>query len=220
MVNIVLFGETCVGKSSVINMIAGHNVVRQTYPSGPKHPFEFEEYELVGGDRKYHIYDVTGVCEGFDGLVHPDQVDENLTNLERELVKAGRIHLLLHCIRGPRFRRAWLKNHQIFHSTIFRKQVPIAVIVTGLENHEEDMEQWWGTNGRELLRQMHFDAHACVTTLDANRVDSPVLKLRCAESRKTIISLITKTYSHPGQDWRAHQNPWLAAVFQDLRVAI
>ncbi|KAH7889072.1 hypothetical protein F5I97DRAFT_1858070 [Phlebopus sp. FC_14] len=218
--NVVIFGESGVGKSSIISMIAGRSVARQTFPRGSRCPFEFEKYQFVINGGGYHIWDTAGLDDDFDGPAFPDRVNANLNNFERELVKAGRIDLLLHCVRGARFRSAWLKNHQIFHSTIFRRQVPIAVIVTGLENHEEEMEHWWRVNGRELLRQMHIDAHACITTLDPNTIDSPVLKLRCVESRETVISLITKTYCHPSRNWTAQQNAWFAAAFQDLRVVM
>ncbi|OAX32346.1 hypothetical protein K503DRAFT_844436 [Rhizopogon vinicolor AM-OR11-026] len=45
-------------------------------------------------------------------------------------------------------------------------EVPIVVIVTGLEHYEPDMECWWSTNGKQFTDPgMHFQGHECVTTL-------------------------------------------------------
>ncbi|KAH7888942.1 P-loop containing nucleoside triphosphate hydrolase protein [Phlebopus sp. FC_14] len=213
--NVVVFGESGVGKSSLINMVAGRSLA-QTSSGVLGCTFQHTKYEVDIHDRRYVIWDTAGLDEGTQGTVPAEQAEANLKLLLRELIKANGIDLLIYCVRGFRIRKALLNNYNIFYSAICRKKVPIVVVVTGLENQEEEMEDWWIANEREFTElKMHFDGHACVTTLDANGVNSPALRQRCVDSRKTILSLITDTCSR--DRWGTG---WLKAALTDVKAII
>ncbi|KAG9310967.1 hypothetical protein JVU11DRAFT_8845 [Chiua virens] len=35
------------------------------------------------------------------------------------------------------------RNYNLFHAAVCRKKIPVVLVVTGLENSEGDMENWW-----------------------------------------------------------------------------
>ncbi|KIJ68044.1 hypothetical protein HYDPIDRAFT_37613 [Hydnomerulius pinastri MD-312] len=216
--NIVVFGESGIGKSSLINLIAGRSVAA-TSSSAFGCTFEHKKYELEIEGIPCTIWDTTGLDEGSQGRIPAETAEANLKRLLHDLMKANGIDLLIYCVRGSRLRKTLLNNYNIFYSAICRKKVPIAIVVTGLENYEGEMEEWWAANEAEFAAlKMHFDGHACVTTLDIAKVNSPALKERCDDSRKTVLSLISNTYSR--DQWGTKQENWLAIALADIRAII
>jgi hypothetical protein len=123
------------------------------------------------------------------------------------------ISLLVYCVRSVRVSRALLRNYNLFYSAICRKKVPIVVVVTGLENQDPTMDSWWDTNGGEFKRcGMHFEDHACVTTLRKHPDIPGVFTQRITESRENLRALILNNCSK----WTADAN-WLALSFADVR---
>ena len=140
----------------------------------------------------------------------------NLKQLLRDLTKAHGIHLLVYCIRASRLRKTLLGNYNLFYSAVCRKKVPIVAVVTGLENYEEQMADWWNANETEFaMLKMHFDGHACVTTLNVDKVNSPILKKRCHASRQAVLSLIASACAR--DRWGAEQESWVSAALADVR---
>lgn len=89
-------------------------------------------------------------------------------------------------------------------------------VVTGLENYEEEMANWWAANETEFATlNMYFDGHACVTTLNADKVNSPILKQRCHASRQAVLSLIASTCAR--DRWGVEQQGWVLAALADVR---
>jgi hypothetical protein len=169
--------------------------------------------ELPG--EKFVLFDTVGLDEGTAGTVPAAEAEANLKSLLRELMSPGSngIGLLVYCVRSVRVSRALLRNYNLFYSAICRKKVPIVVVVTGLENQEPDMESWWYANGREFKRcGMHFEDHACVTTLRKHPGIPDVFTQRITESRENLRTLIL----HNCSEWVADTS-WLALSFADVR---
>ncbi|KAF9241816.1 hypothetical protein BU15DRAFT_73160 [Melanogaster broomeanus] len=119
---------------------------------------------------------------------------ENLTGLLRELIQAN---------GGSRLRKALLNGYNLFYSAICRKK-----------NQEGEMEDWWAANEAEFAAlKMHFDGHACVTTLVPEEGDSLILKQRCLASRETVLAMIANTCSR--DDRGTGQESWLAPAMAD-----
>ena len=163
------------------------------------------------------LFDTVGLNEGSAGTVPAAEAEENLKGLLRELMnpRSDGIGLLVYCVRSVRVSRALLRNYNLFYSAICRKKVPIVIVVTGLENQEPTMDSWWGSNGEEFKRcGMHFEDHACVTTL--HHLDIPdVFAQRIAESRDTLRSLILTNCS----EWKADES-WFKLSFAEVRNVI
>ncbi|KAH7923136.1 hypothetical protein BV22DRAFT_1016002, partial [Leucogyrophana mollusca] len=215
MRNLVVFGESGVGKSSLINICAGE-AVAETSSGAIGCTFEFTRYTITIDGETFGIWDTVGLDEGTYGKVPAEQAEDKLKKLLQELVKASGVDLLIYCVRGTRMRKVLQKNYALFYSVICRKKVPIVLVVTGLEHHQDDMEGWWRENGDEFRKlSMRFSDHACVTTLDPNVVQSGLLKDRCEQSRQAVRRLICKTVRT--EEWRAAEKSWIDAVVSDVR---
>ncbi|KAJ2924676.1 hypothetical protein H1R20_g12416, partial [Candolleomyces eurysporus] len=165
--NVVFFGETGVGKSSVINMFR-----EGTDPSDSELipissgavgcTFSSKGYRANVNEERYMLWDTAGLNEGIRGTVTHEKSVESLADLLCKL--GGKIHLLVYCIRGKRFRQVIQDNYDLFYGEICGSQVPIIAVVTGLENEEPDMENWWTENAWEFEKyQLRFDGHVCIT---------------------------------------------------------
>ncbi|RXW15613.1 hypothetical protein EST38_g10240 [Candolleomyces aberdarensis] len=165
--NIVFFGETGVGKSSVINMFRegtnqSDSEVIPISSGAVGCTFSSNGYEAVFNEERYMLWDTAGLNEGVRGTVTHRESVENLAMLLHNL--GGKIHLLVYCIRGKRFRQVIKDNYELFYRRFCRSQVPIVVVITGLENEEPDMENWWTENEWEFRKYgLAFKDHACIT---------------------------------------------------------
>lgn len=161
--NVVLFGETGVGKSSLINLMAGKEVAKVS-PDADACTLDSEEYGFEIGPTRIRMWDTVGLEE-------PDTISEDrcFTAIEKaiQLIKslsaAGGINLLLFCIRANRITVTIQNNYRLFYEVLGRKEVPVALVVTHLER-EQQMEDWWPRNEKILERYGIMAAgHACVT---------------------------------------------------------
>lgn len=211
--NVVIFGDSGSGKSSVINAIAQTQLAK-TSSSATGCTFAYARHKVEISGQTFVLFDTAGLNEGTAGTVPAAKADENLKSLLHELMnpKSDGIGLLVYCVRSTRARRALIRNYNVFYSAICRKKVPIVVVVTGLEN-EPDMESWWDTNGKEFKnRGMHFEDHACVTTLHKHSGISDVFTRRIEESSVTLRNLIVKNCS----DWVVDDS-WFKQSFTAVR---
>ncbi|KAH0827570.1 P-loop containing nucleoside triphosphate hydrolase protein [Lanmaoa asiatica] len=162
--NIILFGETGVGKSSVINLIAGRPIA-QTSPDVQGCTMSFKPYSFPVGGRTFHIWDTVGLEEPEMGANGYLPAIEQACELINHLTSQGGVDLLLFCIRGNRVTATTQSNYRLFYEVLCRSQVPIALVITHLER-EADMEKWWERNVESLERYgIKAAGHACVTGL-------------------------------------------------------
>ncbi|KAG1748195.1 P-loop containing nucleoside triphosphate hydrolase protein [Suillus lakei] len=214
--NVVIFGESGSGKSSVINAIAQSQLAK-TSSDATGCTFSYQRYTVEFSGQRYVLFDTAGLNEGNIGAVPAAKAEKELKSLLRGLMSPGSdgIGLLVYCVRSTRARQALIRNYNLFYSTICRKKVPIVVVVTGLEN-ETDMQSWWHTNAKEFKsRRMYFQDHACVTTLHRHPGISDVFTHRIAESRDIMRNLIVRNCS----EW-AVDDTWFKQSFADARKMI
>jgi len=212
--NVVIFGESGSGKSSVINAITQSRRAK-TSNSAAGCTFRFEKHEVDLSGERFVLFDTVGLDEGTAGTVPAAEAVENLKSLLRELMNAGSggIGLLVYCVRSVRIGRALLRNYNLFYSAICRKKVPIVIVVTGLENQVPTMDSWWDTNEKEFNNYgMHFEDHACVTTLQNHSEIADVFTQRITESSDKLRSLILNNCS----EWKADES-WLKLSLAEVR---
>jgi hypothetical protein len=112
-----------------------------------------------------------------------------LKTLLQDLKERDGIHLLVYCVRNARKTSALRRNYDLFHFKL--KEVPIALVVTGLEYQKPDMEAWWTKNEKILSdQQMIFAGHACITAMTLRDDDDVWIKERHAQSYHAICKLI------------------------------
>ncbi|KAG8216989.1 hypothetical protein J3R82DRAFT_7302 [Butyriboletus roseoflavus] len=212
--NIVIYGETGVGKSSIINLIAGQKLA-DTSNDALGCTFQHKRYIVSLDWMSCALWDTTGLDEGTEGTVPARLAESNLGALMRGLAHSEGIHLIIYCIRDTRLTKALKRNYDLFYVTVFRKKVPVALVVTGLEHQQGEMDTWWNENERVLRRYgMRFDAHACVTTLD---VDDHVIQQRRSDSQKLLRELVVR-YSRL-QAWKTDPS-FISRVLPVFRTAL
>ncbi|KAG9316422.1 P-loop containing nucleoside triphosphate hydrolase protein [Chiua virens] len=195
--NIILFGETGVGKSSVINLISGRPIA-QTSPDVQGCTMSFKPYTFNVGGRGYHIWDTVGLEEPEMGVNGYLPAIEQACELIHHLNSQGGVDLLLFCIRGNRVTATTQSNYRLFYEVLCRSKVPIALVITHLER-ETSMEGWWDRNAESLERYgIKAAGHACVTGLPTHS--------KYPESRQNISKLLeghngNGRFNMPAESW-------------------
>ena len=210
--NVVLFGETGVGKSSVINLIAG-------YEKAPVSSrvrgctLDSKEYRLIGDATCLRIFDTMGLnCAAVEESQFLQAI-KKAHKLIEALNRAGGVDLLLFCIRGGRINEAQLSNYKLFQEYLCEKKVPVAIIVTHLEN-EDVMDAWWQEN-KEDVGNLKIDciAHACITAIGRN---TRAYRDKLNESRQAILGLLKMHVREPGTPFVVETDKWLSAFLKRM----
>jgi len=213
--NVVVFGETGVGKSSLINMITG-TACASVSSAAVGCTFESVPYDAELSGRKYRLWDTVGLNEGEQGNVSADRAIESLQELVLNL-QSGGVSLLVYCIRGSRLRDIVKINYDIFSKVICGGQVPIVIAVTGLEN-EDNMEDWWTDNAVDFGdREMHFAGHACITTAKGKIMKDGrhMFEEEYNQSVKLVRDLIVACC--PETSWKSDSSRWFGNIVENMR---
>ncbi|KAG1889139.1 P-loop containing nucleoside triphosphate hydrolase protein [Suillus subluteus] len=196
--NIVIFGKSGAGKSSIINTIAREQLAETSNDttgctSGHKcHPV------TISGQR-FVLFDTVGLGEGPAGTVPDAEAKRQLKSLLRHLMSSRSpsdgIDLLVYCVSSKMTTLpAIIRAYETFYSRVCRKKVPIVIVMTGLEN-KPDMESWWDTN-KGKFKSMHFTGHACVTALQEYPEIPDDFTRRIAKSSEILRNLLVNNCSH------------------------
>lgn len=187
--NIVIFGTTGSGKSSLINILleseeapASNDAIGCTATN--------DGYLFSIDDRKYRIWDTPGLNEGSEGLVPAKVALKNLKSFVKELMRdKNHVPLFILCIEGSLDVKAQLRHYDSLKFTI--GAAPFSIIVTGMDRcSSSPWSKWWDEH-REVLQSFSVASvdHACVCTLS----DDDEL----AGSREEVIELIRRATLHP-----------------------
>jgi predicted GTPase len=165
--NIIVFGGTGAGKSSVVNMLPGgcHEATVSSTAKGVTFQHECFKKDIRG--HHINVFDTVGLGEGKSGTVSAPKAIEALYRLMRGL--DGGVSLLVYVVRGPRLSPSIRKNYELFYEIFCQKKVTIVIVITGLEN-EEDMDDWWKKNETAYIEEkMTFAGAACITAIKGKR---------------------------------------------------
>lgn len=192
MPNIIVFGEAGAGKSSLINMLDG---TEQAGISSSARGLMLTRvrYEKTINDLTFNIFDTVGLNEGMTGTVSSRGAIEALYNLTRELNDG--ISLLVFVMRAPRITTIAQLNYKVLCDIICQKEVPIVIVITGLEL-ESDRDGWWHRNrGAFDQYEMFFQGSACITTIKGMVDGKPLFGNAYEESKKKVERLFYDSYS-------------------------
>ncbi|KAG6890212.1 hypothetical protein C0995_010223 [Termitomyces sp. Mi166 len=207
--NIILFGESGSGKSSIINMISQSDVA----PVGGDMQgvtLDSTRYKVDLEGATFNLYDTAGLNEAKGGSVLNEVAIIKLYQLLKSL-KSG-VNLLIYCVRSPRLRDTAYQNWHLFYEIICRRKVPIVLAVTGLEN-DDDRGQWWRRNkGNFQDHEMHPNGIACITATRGKQKKSGkwTFDEEYEESRVQILEVITTHCLH--QAWKMSPLQWFRDV--------
>ncbi|KAG1745358.1 P-loop containing nucleoside triphosphate hydrolase protein [Suillus paluster] len=200
--NVVLWGESGVGKSSLINLIMGRDIAK-TSPDAISCTLNTAPYEVTIKGQCFRLWDTAGLNEGSEGAMPAPVAARNLTVFLRGLNQGDGVHLLVYCVRGTQATKAMRTNYQTFASVIGDSKVPTVIVATCLEDLRPDMAEWWNQNKDQLAKYgMHFSGYACVTTLPGEHADSQDIRQRRVRSYEDVCRLILDHCSQtPHKTW-------------------
>jgi len=160
--NIIVFGETGVGKSSIINMLDGSGKADVSSSAAGVSIKDICYKKTIKGET-FNVFDTAGLNEGRRGTVTPRVAIEMLHNLICRLDDG--ISLLIFVMRAPRVTATAHQIYKMFYEIVCQKNIPIVIVITHLE-FEPDMDVWFDNN-REVFRkqEMTFEGNACITTI-------------------------------------------------------
>ena len=229
--NVLIVGETGVGKSSVINLIAGEQLA-DVSSSASGCTMQAASYDIVLRDRQgpghqaHHIrlFDTVGLNEPSMSKNDYLTAIQKANLLITQLWCTGGIRLLIFCIRGGRITSVTQSNYHLFRYILCQNEVPVAFVITGMES-EQPMEAWWGRN-EQLFEgaDLFCDSHVCVT---ATRGLSNVYNNQYDRSQIAIRNMLLDHMS--GTSWKPDRTTswfihlagvllaWVARVMQRKR---
>ncbi|KIK99091.1 hypothetical protein PAXRUDRAFT_30731 [Paxillus rubicundulus Ve08.2h10] len=189
--NVLVFGETGVGKSSLINLVIGSNAAK-TSPDADPCTNRTQPYDVNIQGERFKIWDTAGLDEGkLSGARRAAAAEKKLKQSLRKFLKNNDLSLLIYCVRGSRATRALVRHYQTISSETCNSTVPMVVVVTALENSSGDMESWWQRNAEDLSQHgMNFKDHACITTVGDDSCDTVIVRERRAHSQEIVRDLI------------------------------
>jgi len=163
--NIVLFGQTGVGKSSVINLMAEGDRAKTSLGT-ERCTLGWEEYPISFGEYNYRVFDTIGLEEPQLGIKEYLSAIYNARGLIMKLEDEDGIDLLLFCVRAGRLSATVQNNYRLFYEWLCEKRVPIVIVITGLES-EANMEDWWTKyKGSFDKLDIVVDGHVCITAIN------------------------------------------------------
>ncbi|KDQ59830.1 hypothetical protein JAAARDRAFT_33403 [Jaapia argillacea MUCL 33604] len=211
--NIIIFGESGCGKSSVINLLAGDHVA-DTSSTAAGCTFQSHKYTIASEYMVLNVFDTIGLNEGKGGAVASNVAIANLYKLVRKM--DGGVNLLIYVIRGPRITESTSDNYRMFYEAFCQRNVPIVLVVTGLEN-EDPMDAWWDRNHYAFTNyRMEFSGHACITATPGKCDEQGhfMFEREYDESKPKVFHLILE-YSLQSP-WKMESTSWFVAIFKTL----
>ncbi|KXN83773.1 hypothetical protein AN958_01100 [Leucoagaricus sp. SymC.cos] len=210
--NVVFFGESGAGKSSLINLVCGRDLAEISSAANgctlEATPYDYTDPSATS----FRFWDTAGLNEGEGGRVPKVEAIVRLYRLIMDLHDGT--NLLVFVMRAPRIKDASVKNWILFREIICRSQVPTVIAITGLEG-EENMSSWWTRNEASFHGQGISPAgHACVAATRGKRNSDGTFKLddEYRDSRETMLAMIEHHYLR--QPWCPRPVEWFREVVE------
>ncbi|KZP20478.1 P-loop containing nucleoside triphosphate hydrolase protein [Athelia psychrophila] len=198
-VNVVVCGQAGVGKSSLINMLAGRAVAETSNDvagcTSKSYPYPI----TMPGDRKITLWDTVGLDGWTTERVTALTATENIRKLTTQLLESTGLSLILYMVRGKPVGSV-ITDYLLFKAFCDDK-VPFVLVVTGLDQ-DSDRVIWWEQNKSHFNQAGPLsDGHICiVSSKDLHNEEA------YAESAREVFNLIEATCLR--DPWIADRKSW------------
>ncbi|KAG9316835.1 hypothetical protein JVU11DRAFT_2903 [Chiua virens] len=169
-----------------------------------------QSYDIILPDSQglsHHIrlFDTVGLNEPQFGRNQYLTAIENANTLICQLQRTGGIRLLVFCIRGGRITAVMQNNYHLFCDILCQNQVPVAFVITGLEN-EPSMEGWWETNVGQFEKYgLSCASHACITAI---RGLNDCYARKYIDSQTTVRAMLLAHVTENSTSWQPERTGW------------
>jgi GTP-binding protein EngB required for normal cell division len=194
--NILVIGETGVGKSSIVNLIVGEKVA-EAKGSADKCTFNIDKYEY----ENFRLFDTIGYNDATEN--NPTEALKKLANFAMEVTTDG-ICLIVYVMKQGRINAISRKNYDYFVKSFCNNEVPVLLVVTHCE--EVSIPEHWYSSEKENFEKygMIFNAVVCGCAIDLSspKLDAdlvPIYKKKVTRTQQGVRDEIKKL---------ALQNPW------------
>ncbi|KAH0827571.1 P-loop containing nucleoside triphosphate hydrolase protein [Lanmaoa asiatica] len=175
--NVLFLGETNMGESSIIDLIAGPREQKRTLPHAGRPALG----NNVALDGKIFTLYASPTSESISPVVLREGIQKTLTDLRRN----GGIHLLVYCMNAL---HSTLWIHEI-HRTISSYStpsppIPMVAVIAGMSDVVQQESWWSGNEGALAYQGLHFDDHAFIRMMATGTGD------HISESRRVLHALI------------------------------
>lgn len=212
----ILFGESGVGKSSIVNLVVGDSVAEVS--SGINScTLKYRSYKINTGMHQFLVWDTVGFNGTEIGHDVCGQAIENAVRLIHDIHKQGGVDLLVFCKKYGRLSASELNNFRLFQEFLCEGQIPVAFIITHLE-FQNPMEKWWEVNGEGLLRACNLKTgavagHACITSLALDDAQDQKLHDKLSQSRQSIQTMLEDSISY-GSAFNKNEGVWVMSFLR------
>ena len=187
-------------------MIVG-KIVAEVSGSAAGCTFQSKPYAAVIENAFFRIYDTAGLNEGDQGKVPHWEAIRNLYMLIREL---DGVSLLIYCMRG-RVKENAEANWILFNKVICGENVPIILVVTGLETYD-DPDDWKRQGNLDVLHRngMRPKDVGCLVSFRGRRDEFAEIY---AKSQTTLRDLIVKNCLE--EPWCKEKEKWFVSIYSE-----
>ncbi|KAF7969669.1 hypothetical protein HWV62_26723 [Athelia sp. TMB] len=202
-INVVVCGQAGVGKSSIVNMLAGRRVADTSHDMD-RCTFESASYHVAGPDhREITLWDTAGLEEGpTERAVTLDAI-KNIHRLTSQLASGTGGSLVIYVVKG-KLLSSVIKNYMLVKA-FCDDRLPLALVVTGLDGVPNRAE-WWRKNEVHFKKAGLLSAgHACIV---AHK--QPHTAAEYEQSIKELFVLIRETCLHSPVE--AERKNWFIGV--------
>ncbi|KIJ67578.1 hypothetical protein HYDPIDRAFT_49525, partial [Hydnomerulius pinastri MD-312] len=126
--NVVVFGESGVGKSSLVNLIVGSDAAKTSCDANAC-TVRTEQYDVIIKEKKFKIWDTAGLDGGSFGFNRTTVAGRDLKRFLHKLLKSNDLSLLVYCVRASRATQALVRHYRTIHSLIFPSGIPMVIVV-------------------------------------------------------------------------------------------
>lgn len=191
--NVLFLGETNIGESSIIDLVAGPREQKTTPLHSARRALGYDARSVTLDGKIFKLH-ASPASESMTPVALRKGIQNTLMNLRRN----GGIHLLVYCVNAL---HSILWIHEI-HRTIASTGnstasplIPAVVAVAGMSDVDRQ-ESWWSRNEGALANQglWHFDDHAFIPMMTTG-AQSPTGD-QISESRHVLHTLILQNCAH------------------------
>ncbi|KIJ67564.1 hypothetical protein HYDPIDRAFT_85017 [Hydnomerulius pinastri MD-312] len=211
--NILMVGDVGVGKSSLVNLIAGERVASTS--DGARSCTLHSQEHLINLDSvQLALHDTAGLHEAIGKMKTDAYLDAvfQAYALISKLERSGGINLIVFCMKAGRISESMQQTYNLFTEVLCKNKVPVVIAVTHLEAYE-NMEDWWSENAKYIKDYgLHCAGHACVTATKGYR---DMFQEKYTQSREVMRNLLLE-YSDQ-RVWKEGKATWIKRVMVHFR---